>query len=51
MADHHDHDRYREFEDERVTSPMQPFTTGQVLTGAVVAAVGIALAFGLPFLF
>ena len=48
MADHHDH--YREFDDERVTSPMQAFGASQVATGAVVAAVGLFVVFGLPLL-
>ena len=50
MADH-DHEHYREFDDERITAPMQGYTTGQVLTGVLVALVGIALVFGLPLLF
>lgn len=50
MADHH-HEHYREFDDERVTSPMHPFTNGQALRGALIALVGIAIAFGLPLLF
>ena len=50
MADHHEHERYREFADERITSPMQPYTSGQVLTGALVALVGVLVAFGLPLL-
>ncbi|WP_348610720.1 DUF7550 family protein [Halobaculum rarum] len=48
MADHHDH--YKEFDYERVTSPMQEITTGQAVTGAVIALVGILVAFGLPLL-
>lgn len=52
MADHdHYEEHYREFDDERDTAPMQPYTTGQVVTGAIVALVGIALTFGLPLLF
>lgn len=51
MADHHEHEHYREFADERITSPMQGYTTGQVTTGALVALVGIVIAFGLPLLF
>ncbi|WP_313690889.1 DUF7550 family protein [Halorarum halobium] len=50
MADHHEHEHYREFDDERITSPMQSFATGQVLTGALIALVGIAVAFGVPLL-
>jgi hypothetical protein len=50
MADHHDHEHFKEFDDERVTSPMQSFSMGQVTTGAAVAAVGLLLTLGLPFL-
>ncbi|MEZ3116368.1 hypothetical protein RYH80_10650 [Halobaculum sp. MBLA0147] len=50
MADHHDHDHYKEFDDERVTSPMQAFSTSAVGTGAVVALVGLLVVFGLPLL-
>jgi len=46
MDDHDDHGHGSE--PERVTSPMQPFTTGQVGIGAGVAAVGLLIAFGLP---
>ena len=35
---------------ERVTSPMQPFTTAQVGVGAAVAVVGLLVTFGLPLL-
>lgn len=51
MADHHDHDHYREFEYERVTSPMQPFSTKKAAIGAVVAVVGILVAFVLPIVY
>jgi hypothetical protein len=47
MADH-DHEHFREFDYERVTSPMQAYDTGDVTTGIVVAVVGILLAFGVP---
>ncbi len=50
MADHHDHDHYKEFDDERVTSPMQAFTGSEVGTGAVVALVGLLVTFGIPLL-
>ena len=50
MADHHDHDHYREFDDERVTSPMQAFGASEVGTGAVVALVGLLVVFGVPLL-
>lgn len=46
----HDHDDHQAGEDERVTSPMQEFTMGQVTTGAVVLLVGLAVTFGIPFL-
>ena len=38
----------REFDYERVTSPMQDVTSGQAAVGAVIALVGIVVAFGLP---
>ncbi|MFB6123845.1 MAG: hypothetical protein ABEJ78_10355 [Haloferacaceae archaeon] len=44
--DGHDNDT----EEGRVTSPMQEFTLGQVGTGLVVAAVGLAVVFGVPLL-
>ncbi|WP_201289552.1 DUF7550 family protein [Halobaculum saliterrae] len=50
MADHHDHDHYKEFDYDRVTSPMQEVTSGQATTGAVVALVGVLVVFGLPLL-
>ena len=50
MADHHDLDHYKEFDYDRVTSPMQAVTGRQAAIGAVVALVGIAVAFGLPLL-
>ena len=39
---------YREFDDERVTSPMQSFGGREVATGAVVALVGLFVVFGVP---
>ncbi|ERH13281.1 MAG: hypothetical protein J07HB67_02319, partial [halophilic archaeon J07HB67] len=45
MADHH-HDHYREFDDERVTSPMQSFDASGVGVGWVVALVGLFVVFG-----
>jgi hypothetical protein len=45
--DEHDHGSD---EDGRVTSPMQEFTMGQVTTGLVVLAVGLAVVFGVPLL-
>ncbi|MFC7136763.1 DUF7550 family protein [Halobaculum litoreum] len=50
MADHHDFDHYTEFDYERVTSPMQPVTARKAAVGALVALVGIVVAFGLPLL-
>jgi hypothetical protein len=35
---------------ERVTSPMQSFTTGQVGLGTAVAVVGLLVVFGVPLL-
>ena len=46
MSDDHDH--HESSEDERVTSPMQEFTMGQVTTGVLVLVVGLAVTFGLP---
>ena len=50
MADHHEHEHFREFEDDRITSPMQPYSTGQLGIGAAVAVVGLLIVFGLPLL-
>lgn len=50
MADHHDHDHYREFDDDRVTSPMQSFGAGAVGVGTLVALVGLFVVFGVPLL-
>ncbi|MFC7098576.1 DUF7550 family protein [Halobaculum marinum] len=50
MADHHEHDHYKEFDYERVTSPMQAVTARQAAIGALIALVGIVVAFGLPLL-
>ena len=44
MADHDDEPD----PDERVTSPMQEFTTKQVGIGIAVLIVGLAIAFGVP---
>jgi hypothetical protein len=35
---------------DRTTAPMSEFSAGEALTGAVVALVGIAIAFGVPLL-
>ena len=50
MADHHEHDHFKQFDYERVTSPMQEITSGQAVTGAIIALVGVLVAFGLPLL-
>lgn len=50
MADHHEHDHFKEFDYERVTSPMQEVTSGQAVTGAIIALVGVLVAFVLPLL-
>lgn len=49
MSDHDDHGHDHE-KPERVTSPMQSFTTSQVTTGFLVLLVGVAVTFGLPLL-
>lgn len=49
MADH-DHEHYREFDEDRITSPMQPYSTRRLGIGAVVALVGLLVIFGLPYL-
>lgn len=46
----HDTDAYIDFDYERVTSPMQAFDTSEVAVGALVAAVGLLVVFGLPLL-
>ncbi len=44
MADHaHEADP-----DARVTSPMQPFTTTQALTGGAILLIGLLVIFGIP---
>ncbi|ELZ15650.1 hypothetical protein NP511_02375 [Natrinema thermotolerans] len=35
---------------DRTTAPMSDFSAGEALTGALVALVGIAIAFGIPLL-
>jgi hypothetical protein len=49
-AGDHDHGDHQGSDDERVTSPMQEFTTSQVGVGLVVLAVGLAVVFGIPLL-
>jgi hypothetical protein len=43
---HHEDDHDHGESEGRVTSPMQDYSTGQVLRGALVLAVGLALTFG-----
>ncbi|WP_435063983.1 DUF7550 family protein [Halobaculum sp. EA56] len=50
MADHHDHEHFKEFDYERVTSPMQDVSDRQAGIGALVALVGIVVTFVLPLL-
>jgi hypothetical protein len=60
MSDHtsddHEHDHghghgdHGDEEAERVTSPMQSFTTTQVGLGTAVAVVGLLVVFGVPLL-
>jgi hypothetical protein len=54
MDDHHagdhDHSGHESSGDERVTSPMQAFSTSQVGVGLAVLAVGLVVTFGLPLL-
>jgi hypothetical protein len=46
--DDHDNGHDEPAEDERVTSPMQAYGTGQVATGLVVLLVGLVVTFGVP---
>ncbi|WP_152040382.1 DUF7550 family protein [Salinigranum salinum] len=46
----HDHGDHESSGDERVTSPMQEFSTSQVGIGLAVLAVGLVVTFGLPLL-
>lgn len=46
----HDHGDHESGEDERVTSPMQSFSTSQVGIGLVILVVGLVVVFGLPLL-
>jgi hypothetical protein len=48
MADDHDHGH--DEEEGRTTAPQSEFTAQQVAVGFVVALVGLALVFGVPFL-
>jgi hypothetical protein len=53
-ADHHagdhDHDDHESGDEERVTSPMQEFSTSQVGVGLAVLVVGLVVVFGIPLL-
>jgi hypothetical protein len=49
-AGDHDHGDHQSSEDERVTSPMQEFTSSQVGIGLAVLVVGLVVVFGIPFL-
>lgn len=46
----HDHGDHESGGDERVTSPMQSFSTSQVGLGLAVLVVGLVVVFGLPLL-
>lgn len=49
-ADHEDHEHHPdEGAEGRVTSPMQDFSTREAALGGVVLAVGIAVAFLVPY--
>lgn len=55
MADHEDHDDHGGDNDapyatERTTAPQSDYTVRDVAVGAVVAAVGMAVVFGVPLL-
>ncbi|MFB6170342.1 MAG: hypothetical protein ABEJ06_04260 [Haloarculaceae archaeon] len=52
MSDDHEHEESEPVEDiyiERQTAPQQPYTMRDVGIGFVVAIVGLAIVFGLPF--
>jgi hypothetical protein len=46
----HDHGDHQSSDDERVTSPMQEFSTSQVGVGLAVLVVGLVVVFGIPLL-
>ncbi|MFC6836057.1 DUF7550 family protein [Halomarina ordinaria] len=53
MSDHDDHADHESTTpeprpDERQTAPQGPYSRGQVVTGFVVALVGLAVVFGVP---
>ena len=49
MTDDHDHGHDGEA-DGRTTAPQSDYTAGRVALGAVVAAAGLAVTFGVPLL-
>ena len=48
--EHDDHGHGDEYDEGRVTSPMQEFESSQVTTGVVVLVVGLVVGFGIPLL-
>ncbi len=54
MSEHADHDDAGHGHDVRglvrETAPMQEYSMGQVWTGVLIAAIGVAVAFVLPYL-
>jgi hypothetical protein len=46
----HDHDDHQSSDEERVTSPMQAFSSSQVGIGLTVLLVGLVVVFGIPLL-
>jgi hypothetical protein len=48
--EHDDHGHGDEYDEGRVTSPMQEFESSQVTTGFVVLVVGLVVVFGIPLL-
>lgn len=51
MADEDTQDETEDALEERVTAPMQSFTTSDVTTGFLVLVVGLLITFVLPFVF
>lgn len=47
---HADHEQSKPLPGERITSPMQPYSTGQVGIGFVVLVVGLVVTFGVPLM-
>jgi hypothetical protein len=50
MSDDHDDSHDSEYATERTTAPQSDYTNREVAVGAVVAAVGIGITFGVPLL-